>query len=366
MIDAELSALISTELTELGTDNSSPNLIRLYENSDVLVYGESHYVQEFQDFYISQLEYLSLAGYRTIHNELFHCFSWMVNDYVNGRRDSLPEFLLYFDETNLNGIRMFNENVPDSLKFSYKYFDLNHWESNLIRCIDEIEEIIGVQNLFSDIKSSDTNSESYRTDLVSLEENLLNQMNSLISNWGEEWYNRIVEIVSVEKQSLEFRNNGSDELREELMFQNVRNDIQNIDNGKDLVVTGLRHASLSSIDNNGFIPLGLRMKNTNQNISSLFFTAFKGIRKQRFFDSQNLSFNLIESADQDDMIIEIHKQNNLGINLLSLDDNYFKENTIKMSSIGGIYNTQIGHHFDGIIVIPEVTVLNSMSVYDWN
>ena len=117
-IDEAVRKVIEEETEVFASQQVPGGLIEAMDRNEVLLFGETHYVQQHQEYIVSILPELSSRGYRVIFDELFHCFSWMVEDYISGARDALPEFILFFNETLIEGIKDFNQSVPDSLKIS--------------------------------------------------------------------------------------------------------------------------------------------------------------------------------------------------------------------------------------------------------
>ena len=370
VISDELRQLIQDDISLFENSADTPGgLNDLYESNRVLVFGETHYVQEHQDFIISQLPALSDAGYRTIFQESFHCFTWMLEDYISGEISELPEFLLYFDNTLIEGIKNYNAAVHDSLKFELIYMDVNHWDTNFVICLDEIELILGGQDIFVDIKNISTDSEDYIQELQRMKAEIESNLNSFTNLWGEKWLDRILEIISFEIESVEYRLNRSDTYRESLMSENILNvmSLAENTNEKFLVNTGSYHAQLITYMGVDIDRLARRLKEEENKTSSIAFIGIRGERKEHFYDETNKSFDLIDESSSDNILNEIDRLASNNMSYLSLSNNIFSEQKIKIRYVSGVsINEPIGTQFDAIITYPSITTLQSMDIYDWN
>ena len=85
----ELKSIVEENILVFQESHELSDLTNIFDNNEVVIFGETHYVQEHQDFLVSQLASLSAAGYRVVFDELFHCFSWMVEDYLDVYRKIL-------------------------------------------------------------------------------------------------------------------------------------------------------------------------------------------------------------------------------------------------------------------------------------
>ena len=364
-LDSEIKQLVNDELVVFA-DPTPQALNDLYENSSVLIFGETHYVQEHQDFVVSQLQALSDAGYRVIFEELFHSFSWMVEDYVNGDIAQLPEFILYFNETLIEGVKQFNSTADPTRKFKFAYMDVNHWTDNFLTSLEEIENVIGGHPEFSSIKNSQPDSQSYQSDLESLKGQLETDSQTYISLWGQEWFDRILEIIDVEIASSEYRINRSDDWRESVMFDNINRVLQSSGNDKILVNAGFFHGQKETYMGTFIDRLGKRLDD-EVNTNSIAFIGIKGERKLTFNDTNSFSFDLSKDSDTDDIVREINRIAGTSISYLPLSDSRFSSKNVKMSyTFGSFVTAPIGRQFDAIITYPEISVLTSMDVYDWN
>ena len=366
LFDEELKQVISDELVLFDTNATPEELQDLYQQSDLLLFGEKHYVQEHHEFILSQLEELSNAGYTIIHQELFHCFSWMIEDYLSGEIEELPEFILYFDAALIKGVKQFNETVENSRKFNIVYIDVNHWSSNFTKCIHEIEKVIGQQGIFSAIKNNTPDTETYAINLDEIKALLESHSETYISEWGSKWHKRVYEVVLGEIASSEYRMNKSNEWREAVMFQNIESSLNAYPNTKHLVNVGSFHAQKQVYMGSPLERIGKRLDENYPNTSSIVFVGMKGETKSNFAQQTNETFDLA-NAGADDMIREVYEQSQDRHVFLPLSNRRFINTPVKISySSKTTITAPIGYQFDALITFPEVSTFESMNTYEVN
>jgi len=367
-LEQELKDIVSEEIILLENGEINSTLESMYQNSDFMIYGEKHYMQEHLNFLVGQLKSLNDAGYRIIAQELFYSFNWVVEDYLNGEIDEIPEFILFFDETLIEGVKAFNATVPDEKKFQLKYMDMNHWDTNLKTNLDEIEKILGEQDVFENIQGAIPGSSNYHIRLDELHDALDNDQANFVSLWGEKWYNRIVDVVDFEVLSFDWREEDKDkELREQTMFENVRRFFVQNPGKKIFVNTGSYHAQKETYSGTKIFTLANRLIKEYEDVTCLAFVGIRGESKSGFDNENIVNFDMTISTDEDNLIREIDRAAGNRIGFLPLDQSYFMNNDVKMSySNGGHIIAPIGRQYDGVITYPNITVLESMGKYDYN
>lgn len=344
--------------------NTFPSqLSDILSDNKLVIFGETHYVQEHQEFIVSILPYLSFQGYTVIFQELFHGFNWMVEDYINGELNNLPEVILYFDATLIEGIKAFNATVDEDQKISLIYMDMNHWQSNFLKSVEEIEKNLGPVELFSNIKNVNPNKAKDQ-----LEEILVlmkDQEARYKLEFGLRWYQRIIDMIEAEILSVDYRNqrNGSD--REQFMVNNITSFLETHPGQKGMINTGMFHGQKKTYMGEPIKRLGQILKDQNLSMFSIAFIGLKGTTKSTFDATEKISFDLIQNASNDDIILILDELSSPNLSFLPLrHQSYEKDVTISFTSQTTI-SAPIGQQFDGIITYPEISILKSMDIYDW-
>ena len=124
VLDAEIVTFAPGEVPDALVDTLSTRR--------VILLGETHYVQQHQEFVLELLTRLHPRGLRWFAQEMSHAYSWIVEDYVLGRRDDYPDSARRMDEYWVEGLRRFNDGVPESDQIGVAYIDMNHAHDALL------------------------------------------------------------------------------------------------------------------------------------------------------------------------------------------------------------------------------------------
>lgn len=366
VLNDEVKLAVEDNIVLFQPENGQVVLSKIFTNNEILVFGETHYVQEHQEFIVSLLPALHAHGYRIIFDELVHCFTWMVEDYINGDIESLPGFIMYFNAELVEGIKQYNQMLDESERMQLIYMDVNHWKSNFVTALVEIEKILGPQTVFSEIKNSTVDSESYVSELITLIELIDEQYDQYVAIWGEKWYSRIRDIVEVEMVSSNYRIHRNDQDREMMMYQNVTNILEHNPGIKALVNTGMYHAQKETYMGNSIQKLSELLLSQNPNTYTIAFVGMEGEIKKRFDDNGNVPVNLPGYASKDNIIRQINELAGSNMSYLPLEAPVFTERNIIMSyDYGTTIKAPLGRQFDGIITYPTIHTLESMELYDY-
>ncbi|MEO0788370.1 MAG: hypothetical protein AAFY36_06910, partial [Bacteroidota bacterium] len=335
-------------------------------NSDLTVFGETHYVQEHHEFLVSILPLLSELGYRVIFDELFHAMSWAVEDYTLGELDELPEYVRFFNQELIEGLRSFNATVDEEKRIRLVYFDINHWGDNLIESLELIETVLGHQELFIGIKNQSPNSQTYEQALYHLSEELVDRESVLRSSLGDLWYERLIDIVKVEMISLEFCLARDDVAREEQMFRNIMAVCSNDMSNKHLVNTGMSHAQKVNYMSGNTTRIAAMLADEIERVHTISFIGLRGERKFRFYETETFTFDLVQASQNNDMTKYLAEFSGTKRSYMPLDHDHFSENLQRISyTQGTTVFAHVGVQFDAIFTYPEISVLRSMDEFDW-
>ena len=107
-----------------------PVMVDRLSASTVLLIGETHYVQEHQEFMALLLSRLHTTGFRVFSTESLHAYGWLYNDYIQGRREHLTPRQINLDKVWLDALRRFNANLRaagrEAEQYTFACFDINH------------------------------------------------------------------------------------------------------------------------------------------------------------------------------------------------------------------------------------------------
>lgn len=366
VLDSEVQRVVEEQLVVFDRNQNPPvALTDILDDSEIVIFGETHYVQQHQDFVVSLLPVLHAKGYRVIFDELFHGFSWMVEDYINGEISVLPEFILYFNETLIEGVKAFNSQVPERERFRLVYMDVNHWVTNFTTCILEIEKILGTQPAFSSLKGTGVDSDVYLNSLQGIYQSLISDREQFISMWGTQWYERILNVFAVEIESSKFRRNRIDRDREAVMYDNIVTVMRELQNAKVVINTGMFHGQKKTFMGNQIPRLGQLFMHENSRTSSIAFVGLRGEIKRRYDDAQNITIDLPHNASADDLVKAVDQMAGDEMSLMPLSDVVFSGNVKVSYDYATTVTAPIGRQFDAMITYPQISTLHSMDVYDY-
>ncbi|MEM6398018.1 MAG: hypothetical protein AAF741_16830 [Bacteroidota bacterium] len=367
LTDGSTRELVVQNLVRFDASSSPSQLGDALASSDITIFGETHYTQEHQEFIVRMLPTLSQLGYRVIFDELFHSVGWIVEDYIAGHIEDVPEFIRFFHHELIEGIKDFNASVPDSLQFRLVYFDLNHWSQNFVHSLEIMEQQIGQQALFAEIFNETLDSPGYASALNGMEVAMESEEVFYRNDMGSKWYDRLLDMIRVEKASYEFRSNRDHLSREILMFENISQVFDAAPDKKYLVNTGMTHGQKETHMSIDIPRIGATLSGLTEQIFSIAFIGIEGERKRRFYDENVIAFNLIESSRNSDMIKYIGEEAGGQLSYLPLSDAHFSNSIQRISfSAGTTILAPVGRQFDALICYPSISVLYSMDEFDWN
>ncbi|NNF32844.1 MAG: hypothetical protein HKN68_01970 [Saprospiraceae bacterium] len=364
-LDDKTAAVIEEDILIIEDSSVPKGITDFLDNSTIVLFGETHYVQEHQEFIVRLLPELSERGYKIIYQELFHCFTWMVEDYINGDINELPEFLHFFDDTLIRGLKSFNETVPEGARIELRYMDVNHWKSNFSRSIEEMEKIIGPSSLFDKLKNTIPDEADYLTNLISANNLMINDKQKYQNELGVKWYDRILEMIGIEIKSHNhrtIRNNGE---REKVMAEIITLGINESLSSKHLINTGMFHAQKEIFMGQKIDRLRQLLDKEFTNLNSLVFIGMRGKYKNAFDSNDKITFDLTDDASSNSMINLIDKISENHMSFLPLKNDVFNDDVEINYTPETKVNAPIGQQFDAIITYPEIGVLESMDVYDY-
>ena len=362
----DLDEVVSREIFTFNETTIPSEVLLEADNHQIMMLGETHYVQEHQEWGSLLLSKLNPLGYKIFMNEMSHAYSWMVEDFVNGDLDNLPGYILYFDETWLVNIKNFNINADNTDRITFFYMDVNHSFSDLRNSLIEVEKIIGGQEIFNRVKSDAYDSEPYRESVNDLLNELDGQESIYRNEWGDLWFERIREMVEIEIPSIEFRKSSYDDIREKTIHQIINKRMIDYPDSKYVINTGMFHAQKITLMGNN-IPRIAQYLETDfpGTVYSIAFIGIKGYSKYNFYDENLFSVNLIDDTKKSDLAHVIGMKAGDFLSFLPLTDPIFKEEMNVSYTKSEKMKLAPGLQFDAIISYPEISLLKSMTRYNY-
>lgn len=352
-----LQTALEQSSSEFASHQLPANLLDSLGTKQVLVLGETHYVQEHQELVSKLVQQLHPAGYRVFLNEGMHALSWIAEDYALGLYDQVPPSLAMFDQYWLREIRDYNLTLPADKRITFQLIDMNHWPDVFYTSVSLITQHLKTGGFFDELLSTDILSPDYGMAL----ENALSKLQANSSYyrilWSDKWVDRISEMLTVELVSLGIRNQWSSAKREELMISLFTQRAEEAA-GKVIVNCGMNHGQKKYFPGMGpggdYLLLGEHIA-ANYLSYHIAFWGITGNRRDRFFDKG--SYVLKNNWYSWDLL---HLASNHLTNpkIVSLEAPVFTRPTIVNNRL-----LQPSRQYDAYILYPEISLLNSLQVY---
>lgn len=358
----DIKTVVERDLVTFSSDQIPSQLQRVINTHRIIILGETHYVQEHQEYISTILENTSDDSTIFI-TESFNAFNWMIEDYVNSKIDYLPNSVNYFDSYWINRIR----NINNSERHVQIYFmDVNHWQDNFINSISEIEKIIGLIEEFQNIKQIKIDSKEYTDELLLLKAKFEKEQDILIQKYGS-WYKRFFQLIDLEKESSDYRLSKNEDKREEFMTRLIIDLASKNPSKKIIINCGMYHAQKETLMGTGINRIGYFIKQEYPSQTYIIaFLGVKGVCKFHFYDESVVSFNLLNETKRHDLVNIIGNEAKNNYSFLIMDDEIFTEKMEVTYTTGSKKILSPAKQFDAIITYPEISILISMGNYDYN
>ncbi len=194
------------------TEDALPDRVlnRLASNR-VIVLGETHHLRGHWSLVASLLRDLHARGFRQLLLEAPHMADWIFDDYLTGGALE-PTFISApaFWRRRLDAIRAFNDTLPTRERERVRGIDVNeqhHGGSTAF--VDSLRTLMrhpptsGPVGAFLDVAYGTPQAETEA--IETLRTALRSGRSELTSSWGSERYAQVVEMVDVERASIDIR-----------------------------------------------------------------------------------------------------------------------------------------------------------------
>jgi hypothetical protein len=207
---AELAAVVARDGV-VFTEPTIPDpvLDRLAENR-VVVIGETHHLREHYTFTADLLRELYERGFRQLLVEQPQMADWILDDYVAGSRLD-PDWTPPANWVRkFAAIRELNATLPEAERVHVRAIDVNEAYYGGASSFRGLAEMV-VTHLpsagpLTAFLQADYGSRTSQTEAIeSLQAALEADRSSLTASWGTDWYDVVVEMVAVERASIDIR-----------------------------------------------------------------------------------------------------------------------------------------------------------------
>ncbi len=184
----------------------------------VILLGETHYVQEHQEFLIQLIRALHPQGLRYLSQESHHAAGWAVDDYVRGERDDYPVQVRPIDRYWIEALREFNRDLPPQDQVRVRYNDMNHDRSVFHYTLQMMARESGTVAIIAcPVLVSRPGTPEYEEALTTLHELLRENEERLRRKIISPWFDRLHRSLEIELRSLPIRKRWNDAEREKIM-----------------------------------------------------------------------------------------------------------------------------------------------------
>ena len=359
-------------------DNSKESipddLINDLSNYKLLLMGEIHYVKEHQEFMGTLLTALHEKGFRYYLQEVGSANSVLIDYYIKGKIEVLPELYLNTDKSLIKILYDFNKGLREEDRedeqISYIGFDMNHFSGAYFTTITILSDLYNSADLKAYISKMNDNGndiEGFKALLV----DFLNSTNDNDMDITDEQRDKLNWMTQNELDTLIIKEDWSDLERESYIENEVIRAIEKSNEEEKLIVNcGSWHAQLVPYWRlNGNVKwLGMRLTDyfaqIPEDFYSLAVTSYKGELKERIRSKNRESFRYSGINPKINLLRNFEE--NFGNRYVFL--NYKNISDMDLSVLVeypyDIINAPLNRQFNGLIVYPQLTVPSEFKYYE--
>ncbi len=366
---AVLEPIVARDATFTAPGAVSDALVARLSASRLVLFGETHYVEEHQQLLVALLPGLHAAGFRTLVDEMSHATAWTGEEYVMGRSDILARPLAQLDKAFLDGLRAFNAGLPEVERIHYAGFDMNHWSIHFRTGVAEFQARFGPVAELDEIMAAAPDSPAYLAALQALPARLAVGRVALEGALGTGRFAQLAELVEVERRSQPLRARMDYAAREVIIVERISAALSAAGNASVAVDCGMTHAQKETRSGPVAQVVGTWLAHHPETyggdpagLVSIAFAGARGLRLSSYFDTVPWSFDVI-AEDPDNSLTRILAEQAAGrLAWLPLTDPVFSSRDIKVDYGRDVHVLPLGRQYDGLVLYPSVSVLRSLSM----
>jgi erythromycin esterase-like protein len=367
---AAIEAVVARDAVFFNSDEIPDALAGALAGRRVVLFGETHYVQEHQDLLVRLLPRLHAAGFRFILQEDMQAMAWPGEEYAMLRSDELPHDVAAFDRSLLSGLRAFNAGLPEAERIHFAGFDMNHSDGMFGWAAAEFQRRFGHVPQLDAALAEPPRSTRYAAELEVAAARLQAEREAVIAVLGAARHAELLDLVDVERKSVPVRARFSDDAREEIIRERVTRALAVAGNAAVAVNAGMNHAQKEKFMGATSEYVGTWLAKHPEAyggdraaLLSIAFTGAKGTRRGQAWTPDTWTFDVVAQAAENDLIRIVAEQAAGRSAWLPLRDALFEER-IDMDLGGWIQTARPRRQFDALVVYPEVSVLKSLALLD--
>ncbi len=332
--------------------------------------GRAPYMQEHQEYVCEILDLVKDQPVLFFHQSS-QAFSWIVEDYLNGERDDLPDYIKATDQLLIEKIKTIKKTqVHDSL-FQTCFIGLNKRKDNFINSIKEAEKVLGKLDIFDSIRESIVDSKQYIDALnlikykFELEVMHMGSSQPLWNTLGGKWFYRFYDMLEVEYQSMVYRIEANTYIWPSIIFRLMDNKVRMTPSAKvitNCIIEQTGRYIYIGEDNQMYKTWSLALHHGES--LAISFIGMQGSHQLDNNKNQTVEFNLIDETEKRDLIHIIGEHSNNQMSILFLEDEIFLEVMDVTYETGNTIKDIPGAKYDAIVTYPQVSVLESLGQFN--
>jgi hypothetical protein len=336
----------------------------------LLLLGETHYLEEHQQFLVALLPQLHAAGFRTLLEEALHATAWTGEEYVMGRSASLLRPLALLDQALLDGLRAFNAGLAEPDRIHFAGIDMNHWPGVFQAGAAEFQARFGQVATLDEIMAARPDDAAYLAALGTLPGRLAADRTALQATLGPARAAQLAELVEVEVRSQPLRARWDDGSREAIFVDRVAAALSSAGGRGVAVNCGMNHAQKETLSGPTPVALGTWLARHPEthggdpaSLKAIAFAAGRGERLWHFDDQAPWGFDLLAEAPPNSLTRLLAEKAAGRLAWLPLADPALSSADIRIDFGGGDGRVvPVGRQFDGIVLYPRASPLRSLSM----
>lgn len=355
----EMVQLVQTKAVAFSDLDLPSEILEDLASHRVVVLGETHRLREHWEFLAKLIEDLHGSGFRQVLIEAPHMAEWLYDDYVHGGV-LLPDWEPpKFYEDRLVGIREVNEGLEPGERIRVRAIDVNEehhgggqaFRDVLVSLVDILGEPGPVQAFTATPAGSP---EEQRESIEQLSASLDSESSTLRDEWGPEWFAHVVEMVEVERASIDIREHRQSDddraarEREEEIKELVESRLAD-DGGRAVINVGAHHAQKSPLMGTDQEWLGDYLTHRSEAAEgSVIIIGFTSAETVLEPGAPGSPTNIVLSSPEDELLrLMAEAWPDLNV-YLPLDDPMFSEKSVAYNSEDVIYAVQLADVFDAV------------------
>ncbi len=354
----EMVQLIQTQADAFSDLHLSSEILEDLASHRVVLLGETHRLREHWEFLATLVEDLHGWGFRHVLIEAPHMAQWLYDDYVQGgvlTEWEPPKFY----EDRLAGIRAVNEGLEPGERIHVRAIDVNedhHGGGQAFRdVLGSLVDILGDPGPVGTFTTTPVGSpDEQRESIERLRAALRSDSSALTEEWGPEWFAHVVEMVEVERASIdvrEYRQTDDDQAaraREEEMKELVEARLAD-DEGRTVINVGAHHAQKSPLMGTDQEWLGDYLAHRSEHANgSVFTVGFSSAKTDLEPGAPGIQSSIVQSSPPGELL-RLMAETWPDLNVyLPLDDPVFSERRVAYNSEDVIYAVRLAEVFDAV------------------